>query len=321
MFSQINIFDTQVLGEEVPKHFHAVKVSLDATLKSNLNWEKESDVAAKYSKKGFKIFWEMNLGIFSEMPFPLSDESQYLSLKFAITHFKEIFWEKFQKETVGVSLYRGSVDLSSNYCWDDREKKNFRDWLSDHKRTAANQERQLYCRDTTAEFLNLLAKEFPPTLETWLLFDTTEFDDPVHVANLLNKECFKNFHLGVKGDILPVQEMGWENKHSPFRYIGRDPRMNHPPPVPNIAISLPAKRDFHPQHYETLRQAFNLLSRKNRSYRLIPESLLMTNWEGLDEIVLSPHGLSPEGKRQLMGFCASGGKVIDLGESLKRSLF
>lgn len=306
----MKIFDTQFLGEEVPKGFSAAVVSLDATLTSDLNWKREYDAAVNYAEKGLKIFWEMDVGIFPHLPRPLSDEAQFLSLTLAIKHFKEMFRENFRKNSAGISLYRGSIDLSCGYRWDDEQRKHFEQQSSG---VEIDLERQLYCRDVAAGFLTLLAKELPLGLNPWLLFDTTEFHDPVHLANLLNKECFIGYSLAVKGDLLPAQEMGWNARFSPSCYLGRDPKVHHLP-KPNVAICLPAQKDFSPRHYETIRPAFDHLSMQDRPYRLIPESLLMTEWEGLDEIIVSSHGLSFEGKRQLMGFCASGGKVVFVPE-------
>ena len=46
-------------------------------------------------------------------------------------------------------------------------------------------------------------------------------------------------------------------------------------------------------------------------YRVVFESLLSEQWEGLDSLTVWPDGLSVQGKRKLMGFRAAGGTVLD----------
>lgn len=314
------IFDAVTLDEEVPPGFNAVKVTIDGTLKSSLDWKEAHRASAHYIGQGLKILWEIDLGILSRLPFPLSNESQYLSLKLSLEHFCDTLWKEFHNDIVGICLYRGNVDFSLTYRWDDEQERNLQEWLKEDFLTSASSFekfdhhlRQLYCRDAIAEYLDLLAGSLPDAYQVLLLLDASTIDDPVHLANLLSKEAFPRFHLAVKGGVLPIQEMGWEEEGSPLGYIGRQ-NVRHPIlSTSNLAICLSTRAMFHPTLYEALRPAFEEMP---KPFRRIAETHLTTEWGGLDYLVVLPESLSSQGERKLMGFCAAGGTVINLGEIL-----
>jgi hypothetical protein len=73
---------------------------------------------------------------------------------------------------------------------------------------------------------------------------------------------------------------------------------------------------YHRQHYEGIVEGLDALKKRSISFKLIAESQLTSQWDGLDYLLYSPTGLSTQGKRKLQGFCAAGGTVVSTGALL-----
>lgn len=328
------IFDTNSNNENVPSGFNAVKVSIDGGVKSDLVWKDAIEAANEYIDQGFKIFWELDLGIFSGLRHPLTQTSQYLSLKLSVEHFRDTVWKEFDKDTVGVSLYRGTLDFSKDYLWDEEQEQNLRGWLEDHfvdvdqlnkellsnydSFLAVNHESlsevgtgkmllQIYCRDAAAEYIDLFVNQLPEELKSYLLFDTSDIGDSVHLENLLSKEHFTQVSLVLR---CASQKQAWRSIGTDDGFIGRSFPLFENSSMSNIALCLPSLTFFKPSDYQELRTVFEKLIAKEINYRVIPEGMLTTEWEGLDYLIVAEKYLSLQGKRMLMGFCAAGGTVV-----------
>src|ERR1700722_17564979 len=89
------IFDSYCCEAQQVTEFNAVTISLDAQLKSDLNWKKAVLHAKEAIDKNYKIFWDLNLGLFEAINSPLSNQQQFLTLKLAINHFNNTVWNEF----------------------------------------------------------------------------------------------------------------------------------------------------------------------------------------------------------------------------------
>nr|MBA3816787.1 hypothetical protein [Parachlamydiaceae bacterium] len=221
------IFDALKLDEEVPFGFNAVRIPLDATLKSDLNWKLERTAAEKYIHQGFRIFWDIQLGIGrpNGLAFPLTNHSQFLSLSIALEHFRDTIWKDFREKTVGLCLYRGSADFSSGFLWNEEELGNFRSWLKEifedvstftsetlsivssfeeinPQNLAASVEGDrllaIYCRNITGRYLGTLSDCVPDTLQCYVLLDIQNILDPLLQVQLTAKESFSRINLGIR---------------------------------------------------------------------------------------------------------------------------
>ena len=83
-----------------------------------------------------------------------------------------------------------------------------------------------------------------------------------------------------------------------------------------VGVCLPSLEHCRPSQYGGLREAFNWLSLAEIPYRIVPEGLLTTDWDGLDDLIVVPNGVSLQGKRKLQGFCAAGGTIVSLGHEM-----
>lgn len=315
------IYDAASATEQVPAGFNAVTIKLDASLKSDLSWKSIPEEAEKRISQGLRIFWELDLGILGGLRKPLHHRSQFLSFSLAVEQFKEKIWNRFESSTAGISLYRGTADFSAGYLWDQEEERNFSEWLESHScpnRLAlpgnphGKEITQLYCRDTLAEYLDLIAGKLPYGLPAYILLDTTGFADPIHLGNLLSKAHFPHLIAAIKGNLLPCKEFSWEDRVYQNGFFGRTLPEAVDAQIPSIGVCFPSPAFFHPAEYGQLRGEVERLSLHRRSYRFIPEELLTSQWDGLDDLLVCPALVSSQADRVLRGFCAAGGTVVEI---------
>jgi len=332
------IFDAYDDEEKIPHGFSAVKVTLDGRICSDLQWKRAIDIANKYIFEDFDIFWELDLGLFDATNHPLIDTSQFLSLTLSVRHFCDRIWKSYRDHSVGVCLYRGSLDFSKGFPWDDDQENNLRQWLKDHfgavnclnteidasyetfsavdVRKLSQTRRgvfllQLYCRDVTAEYLDLLANELSEGVRCFLVLDDFEVNDPAHALNLLSMEKFAG--------MTALLSQSRQKQLAQLGFFGRNAlkkdftQIND---LPRIGVCLPSVNFFRPSDYCWLRETIVELEKKGLRYRVIPEGLLVTEWELLDWLIVSSNHLSGLGKRMLMGFTAAGGTVVTFGAAI-----
>lgn len=331
------IFDSQFYPEAIPSGFNAVKIRIDGGIKSDLFWIEEKQAAREIAAKGLNIFWEMDLGISSLLKHPITHPSQFLSFKLSLEHFRDTLWKEFQDQSIGISLYRGTIDFAASYLFDVEQEKNLSGWLEDKFETieALNEELshnfstffevashalkdtprgrqilQIYCRDTVSEYLDLLAGKLPEGLNAYLMIDANPIPDPLHVANLLSKVHFPHLILAVKGPLFHIKEFSWEDTLFQFGYFGRRLPQKGVELIPRIAICLPSLSFYKPSDYEVLRGVIEKLNARASCYKLIPEERLTQEWEGIDYLIVQKEKLTTQGIRMLQGFAAAGGTVI-----------
>lgn len=327
------IYDSPYLGAPVPSGYNAVKITLDGKMTSHLDWELVRKAAHEYVEKGIYLFWDFELGLFSDLTFPLSDSSQYLALVLAVEYFRDSFWQEFQPFTIGLCLYRGDSDFSFGFEWDEKQELSFQEWIQEiffdledlrketgislssferftHQEFSVNDEGRrlvsLFCRNACVEYLELLANRLPDALQLFIALETL-VKDPLTEALLLSKERYDRFHLAIRGGILEHQGFEW-SKEGVFCYKDLSSI--------SIGICLPPMDMYRPSQYAQLQDAMQKMMEGKIKFRLIPEESLITQWDGLDYLVVAACGLSSQGMRKLQGFCAAGGTVVVLGSSL-----
>ena len=316
------IFDLEHLFEKPPAGFDAVKIGLNGALDADLKWEKERAAAARYVEQGYRIFWEMQSGLFHDLRCPLSTETQLLSLSLALEHFYKTLWAEFKDHSIGICLYRGEADFSQGYPWDEEQESTLKEWLQANNEaalhsadlsctTSGRRLLSLFCRDAGAEYLELLAKCLPDSIDHFLLLDVSRLRDPLTTAQLITQERFPLFKIAVKGGRFLGGEMEWEGDSlGSSGYIGRTSPKKEKMAEIKVGVCLPAPSiiDWIPELNHCLVQLLEKLT----PFRIVPESYLTTGWDGLDVLhVSSPH-MTAQGQRKLLGFAAAGGTTRGL---------
>lgn len=291
-----------------------VKTPLDATQKSTLNWQESIALAEAAIKKEKKILWELDFGLFDRLLHPLSHSQQFLSLCLGIEHFHQIIWPSFQDSTFGVSLYKGLFSFQE--ISEKIQTKALQDWIQARfdsiedfqqetgvEANAFNaidiktlQDRpktrfmaSLFCRDVALDYIKQLAGQLPHDAEAIIQLDVDDQLSPMEKLIFFNEECFR-----------------------PLLYKF-DPYLSETPS--QLGICLPPMSKFSSRWNRQLDQAINELLKKQLAFRPIAEEALITNLEGLDDLIVCPSAISYQGKRQLQGFCAAGGRVLLLADT------
>lgn len=311
------IFDSINFEEEIPEDFNAVCIPLNGTLHSTLDWNPARKYAEQCIKKGFNLFWELDLGLLGGLRRPLSDQTQFKCLVLALHHFRDTLWREFKEYTIGLNIYRGPGDFSVGFDWDAQQMKNFDLWVTENPTSSLEDFdlKKLYCRDAASEYLNLLAANVPDELPLFILVDISSIENPLEQAKLLSRELFDRIRLGIKGSRLPLDDFAWDNGSPRHGYISRRILQQNPASAV-VGICFPGTNCIEPGHYSGMQQAIEWLLKTKREFRIIPELFLTTEWDGLDYILFTPMGLGTQGKRKLQGFCAAGGIAVTLGKSL-----
>ncbi len=325
------IYDAQFLQEHVPPGFNAVRVPLDAGMRSTLDWKKVIEAAHKFKEQGIKILWDLKLGLFSELTLPVSNDMQFKSLCLGIEHFVISIWKEFEQATLGVCLYRGPLNFGRRFPWDLDQKRNWFNWLQEGFAhiEILNQEMGLklngfeecepemmpslsamFCQDVGGSYLNLLTQKLPDKLQPYLCLDGSAETDPLFQARLLLADRFEHMITIVKGGLIPLPHMTWETKVPSTGLLSRFPYPIIAQEPAKFGICLPSASMRRPSQYAGLNEAIKDLESKRISYKIIPEERLTSEWEGLDFLIVNTQSITPQGQRKLNGFLAAGGEII-----------
>ena len=301
--------------------FDTITISLEGGVKSNLNWEKKRILAKEAVEKGYTLMWNLQMDLFEKLPSPLAYQPQFLALALALEHFRDTLWKEFRLHTVGLSLYRGSADFFQHFNWDIHQRENLSSWLQETPAcapfsTLSLEELQyipegkiflsLFCRTVALEYLSLLSTRIPDTLPLYLFLNVESLiSSGLSELQFLNPEEFDRFHLALKGARLPWRTMQWQSSLS-HAYQEKACL------APKIGICIPSVQYRAPYIFQQLEQKILHLQEQSIPIKLIAESHLTAEWDGLDDLIYHPDGLSIQGKRKLQGFSAAGGNLFSI---------
>lgn len=309
-------------------------ITLEGRLDSDLKWREAKSTAQHYISQKIPLFWAIDLGLFSHVRWPLSDETQHLALKLAVRQFCDTLWKEFANQTVGVSFYCGSLDFTTLLSKNNEHSKYLHEWLeklflsetifceetginttftkittkSLHATLAGQWLLQLFYRDLALDYFDSFARECPGELNPCLLFDIGSILDPVLLALLLSRERFSHFCRGITSGVLPASALTTE----PCGYIAQISNETPSWNSPSLGIYLPALERYRPSQHLEISSAVNKLMKKQIPFRFVSEATLTTEWDGLDHIAVLTTGINNSGLRKLRGFCAAGGSLLFL---------
>lgn len=306
-------------------------VRVDAQMTADLDWRAIHQQAEQFQKEGLLIFWEIYLGLFQR---PLNDQTQFLSLSLALEHFRNTLWKAFQESTFGVSLYRGEADFQGAFQWNEEQRFGFKEWIQEQfhdlspfiqetgieiesfdqvsvdlmQQTAMGKQMlSLFCRNAVTEYLHLLAGRLPDEMLLCLLLDSAKIENPLFEAQLLSRARFDRFHLATHGNKIPHQGLIWNENRIECTSAAQE--------IP-VGICMPPLEKEIMASGSGIKEALEQLLKRGISFKIIPEEFLITEWDGLEWIIVASDALGPQGKRKLQGFCAAGGVCITIGKPI-----
>jgi len=280
--SQLKAFDRQDNSEEVPEGFTSATIFLDAKPSSSLNWTQERLKTQELIEKGYKVLFELDLDLFGPTTQALTHTGQFQTHVLAINEFTGRFLAEFQPHTVGVILHRSKSPFT-----------NFQE------------------RDVMVDYLELLRQEIADHIPCFLLFDCQALQDPFTFIRLFALDRFSLFSLALTHAPVLLKTVIWQEGKGMLGSIARTliPQKQE---EPTLGLLMP-RFDLHVDEVHSgLKAALDTLLLQNRPFKIIPETHLPIEWNGLDELIVCKEGLLPTTLRAIDGFCAAGGLVREL---------
>lgn len=342
------IFDAEYPGEPVPDGFDSVRILLNGKIKSDLSWKKEEAAAKKYSAQGYRLFWEIDLGLYHALEAPISNQTQFFSLCLSLEHFRDTLWRVFRKDSIGLSLYRGPLDYLIGFPWDEEQTVSLQEWIKeiytdvDHasediglnlsnfafitptmlSRSSAGRELiRLFCRNVVTDYLSRLASTLPDTIPLFALLDTGLLSDSYLISQLLIKERYPIINIGVKGERVNGKQflggdLGWEGNQLMLGSISRKTHERSQTIDSSLGVCLPGFDNQPLSSATQIRRVVESLTKRNVSFRIIPESRVLTSLQGLERLIVDSGHVDRQLYRVLQGFAAAGGTIAHLGNPI-----
>lgn len=292
------IFDAVGI-ENIPVGFNAVRIILDGTLQSDLNWKPAILAAEHYLTLNLKLFWEIDFGLFDRIAFDLNNSGPFNTLKLSLEHFQQTIWNHYSSHSIGLCLYRGTADFAT--C----VKQN--DIFEDADVTAYH--------TLGAEYLHLLSSSVSNAVPCYVLLDAHSITSPFLLSQMFNKKFFPRIHLSVKNGQGLIGELSWDNttwdqQRYPLGTLSRTlPKQSDKEPA-LIGICLPELSEK--ANVPLFEKVFKHLEQSNIPYKIVSESTLNVEWDNLEKIVVQTDILTSQGTRMLNGFLAAGGLITDI---------
>lgn len=263
------------------------------TILVDLPCQPHADLSWSVPSTSKKILWNFDFGL--DRPFfPLTDDLHFQALLAACKHFSQTIWPKYQDQSLGGILYRGSADFSMNFLWNDWQKENQKGWQTLHPRSHPH----LFCADAFSSYFQLLAHQLPDELPLVLCLDARSLPSPARSLNLLSRERFEHFILAVRAEKWLQPTYHWDEKTFSLRPLDA-----------SIGLCLPKDESMTEDLFFEFDKMIDQLYESNQPFRVVLEEFLTEQWEHLEEIHVLSDSLSPQGIRKLKGFEAAGGVV------------
>lgn len=283
----------QEKGSYDPVEYNVFQIRLDATLESSLSWENEIAIAKQVVLQGGLLFWELDFGL-AAPTFSLDSKLPFQAFLIAIKEFNDLIWKEFAAHTYGVVMFRGEVNYNAVFPWNQKQREYFEEWESN-----VPFKEKLYAISALTEYLHALSAKLPEELQIFALFDAAQIESGAELAILLSEKRFSHIHLGVKNSSVHIGALRWAEG-----YRGD-------PDLCQIGICVPEESLCSQKILGHLDQLFE--EHRGVNFRIVPELMIIEKWEGLDEMIYLEDFITVQGKRQLDGFIAAGGKIRGRG--------
>lgn len=271
-------------------------IYLDGKVDSSLDFHLKREACLKSIEMGEKLHFKIDLGLFKSLKKPLSNESQLLSLKLSLKHFKETLFEEFHDSIESVSILDITIDLIRKFSFDEELQKRYEDWLVEHQikkgpLTEDEWYRFHFIKNLIARYLYLLIENLGGDIPFQIDIDLKDQEHTIFSILMTSKDLFEPFFLNIQNQSSFIQEKA------------------------SLAVLLPEKESVEISRYENLKHVIHTLNEYKIPHRYIPETMLITEWHLLDYLIVDSSELNSKIERMLKGFKAADGKVVFLQNS------
>jgi hypothetical protein len=274
---------------------NGVRLQLPARLSDDLDWSSFKGLAEEIVAKGKLIFWEIDLGL-HEFVFKPDDTASFFAFSLALEAFGKVLWPLFEKQTLGVSIFRGK--------WSGEERFPRVFWEG-----AMQDDYPLFCMQNFAEYLHRLVSFLPEAALPFACIDVSEMGSAARIAQLFSKERFEYVHLALKGAKGAFCGLRWDTGEGGQGWLGKGEAAQLDVSSATVGILLPKDENFTISVGQGLDALIADLQNRRVPYRIVCEEKLTEQWDGLDELCVFSSAIHLQGKRKLQGFEAAGGVI------------
>jgi hypothetical protein len=315
---------------------NVLKVKLDLTLSSDLNFDSQIEQAKKAEEKGLFLWWELDLGLFGGLTEGLEQESQFLSLEIACKHFNDQVLAPFASSTFAISLFKGAIEDYEDLRFSDDLQKQWQNWLKDRFETLelinsrfskpftsfeqlslealshseeGRFERKLFFQDIALNYMHMLLLSFSSSTLIFILQDLKNQNTLAEKLAFSLPDTFEFFEIATKGDKgleSVLKTIVWEGSPESENEQLFDTQTME---LKN-GILIPDRENFYFSHIEKLNSVFESLKSEGLSFRAISDKFLIEQWEGLNKLWVLKTSLNRKLERKIKGFEAAGGEVV-----------
>lgn len=297
---------------------NAVVVTLDANLKSSLNWEKELVQARDVVKSGLYIVWRFKFGLESAN-FSLTDSVPFETFKQTLHHFSSECAQEFQSATLGAIFYQGQSEFSKVFKTSPKLEQCFQDWLIDHELNNCSIEKKesaypLFFADFFLSYLQMLSCEIPDSWTIFLPLTVSNSMSTAETFNYFSKERFEHFLLCLKGGTFPFPAICWAEGASRYGSYDCLNISQRAPSVSAVGLLFPSDV-FHSDTAAQLDRIIQRLIEAKIDFRILYEKYAVEDWNEIDYLIF-PYSRKDTTQRIAMGFNAAGGSIVFYEASL-----
>ncbi len=159
--------------------------------------------------------------------------------------------------------------------------------------------------DFLAYGLQQLGAVFPENIPLFACFAMEKGLSPTQIALLIGPHYFPYLHIGLTRSCYPLAVLSCEEKQWKGAALHSA----------RTGVVLPLPEAMASSQQVFIDDVVEALTRQSVGYRLIYESHMSEQWEGLDQLVVFSNMLSEQGKRKARGFAAAGGRLLQAERS------
>lgn len=320
-------------------------ISLDCSVRSQLRWEQALERANACRARGVLILWQLNTGIFQN-GFCAPDEGTLNSVLRGLEHFTRQIWPPFANNTLCCALQGGRVPPVAQWSWlelsdfmrscpEDAEMQlalRSLEKSAGHKRDLASALQSLdalnlsecatdYQFDLMYCTWRALASVLPESAPAGILLDLLDLT-PAHQLYLTTGERAEDLLPIARTQVSQITSLDW-NRLGPqgSLWFETEPQelATSDGGAISLALGLPCKKSDQ-LRWQALAKASQILEKLRLAYRIVPVSSLREHWQELDFVIATFETEGSLGRRQLEGFCAAGGTVLNVQEPMRLEL-
>lgn len=278
--------------------YNTLQITLPCDMNSDLDWSRQIELGTLAKELDLQILWYLDFKL-EGLKFSYDHKMQFESLKLGVQTFTSNIYSLFKQNTLGVLFFKGTFSEIAQ-CFKSEQ--------------TSQQGSLLQAADIFVDFIGLFLSSLSDEVIPFIKISTNKSEDKAFIYRLLSKQRFEYFTLITDEKDFYSSSISTQNTEGSLGYFGSS-YQKQTDKLPNLGLLFPSDELFE-NTYEKINEVFESLkntNEKNLLPRLIYETHLIEEIDGIDQLIVFEKGLSDRGRRQVQGFCAAGGEVLTVG--------